>query len=305
MHLRTSLKSALEIGLVASGAAAMSRRRLRRQSLILAYHNVVPHGETTGGDRSLHIAQRVFADHLDRLASTHDIVPLEEAIALEPIRGARPRAALTFDDAYRGAVTAGIAEVVGRGLPATLFVAPAFVGDGVFWWDALAHPAEGLQPAVRHHVLDNLAGSTAEALAWARREDRQVNEALPAHQRCASLEELAVAERKPGIRVGSHTWSHANLARLGATALRDELERSREWLSTRFTNFSSVLSYPYGLRSAASDDAAQAAGYSAALRVAGGWYAGTGSRFQIPRVNVPAHLSPRGLALRGAGFFCR
>jgi len=285
---------------------------MRGSTLILAYHNIVPHGQNPVGDRSLHLAQRDCAAHLNTLGETHDVVPLEEALedALEDRHGARagrgerPRAAITFDDAYRGAVTAGIGELARRRLPATLFVAPAFVGGGSFWWDALADSAMGAPaPAMRARALAALHGRDEEIRSWASREGMVMND-LPHHARCATEDELAAACDHSGITIASHSWSHANLATLGDTELAAELSRPVTWLRSRFPRVLPFVSYPYGASSEAVERAAAAAGYRAALRIEGGWVrGGIDNAFAVPRLNIPAGLSARGFALRAAGLF--
>lgn len=294
------LKHAIETLLVGSGATRLARARLGGQVLVLAYHNIVPEGERATGDLSLHLAQRAFGAQLEALARTHDIVPLEDAV--RPVPGARrPRAAITFDDAYRGAVVAGVAELARLGLPATIFVAPAFVGGGNFWWDALAADS-GLDEVLRAEALDALKGRDAAIRAWAAGRGIPARP-LPHHQTVASEEELGTAVRIPGIRLASHTWSHPNLARLEGPQLREELERPLTWLRERFPDTLPWLTYPYGLSSPSVEEEAAAAGYAGALRVAGGWLnpAGDISRFALPRYNVPAGLSLRGFELRAAG----
>src|SRR5258706_9071692 len=90
---------------VSSGPVLAVGRALRRgRVLVVAYHNVVPDDWAGTGDTSLHLRLSRFVGEIDRLRQTHDVVPLSEAT--EPARpGARPRAVVTFDDAYRGAVT--------------------------------------------------------------------------------------------------------------------------------------------------------------------------------------------------------
>lgn len=294
------LKSFVEALLLEGGPARLSRARLGGRSLVLAYHNVVPEGERATGDTSLHLPRRAFAAQLDALARGHDVVPLEEAVRPDPA-ARRPRVAITFDDAYRGAVHAGVEELSARGLPATIFVAPAFAGGGTFWWDALA-AEDGLDDAFRAMALDALRGRD-DAIRAEAVERGIVERSLPEHQTAASAEELAAAVRVPGIRVASHTWSHPNLARLEGEELRSELERPLAWLRERFVDPLPWLTYPYGLSSPAVERAAATAGYAGALRVDGGWLdprVGT-NPFTLPRYNVPAGLSRRGFELRAAG----
>ena len=52
------LKRVVEDTLVGSGVAAIASGRLRGQTLILAYHNIIPDDVAPGGDRSLHLPRR-------------------------------------------------------------------------------------------------------------------------------------------------------------------------------------------------------------------------------------------------------
>lgn len=289
--------------LVGGGAAALSRSVRRGDLLVLAYHNVTPEGAEAAGERSLHLAERDFSRQLDLLAETHDVVPLT-AVAESPSRpSGRPRAAITFDDAYRGAVTAGVRALARRNLPATIFVTPGFVNDGSFWWDALANPATGvLDSVVRERGLGVLQGRDALVRAWAAGEGVPQRD-LPVHARVATEAELKVAAGTPGITLGSHTWSHPNLSALPSGDVKEELTRSLRWLRERFPGTLEWLAYPYGL--ATSPVAAAAAEeHRAAFDIAGGW---VGRRtfaerpFHLPRLNVPSSLSLDGFALRISG----
>lgn len=302
MSLRRGLKTLVEGVLVGSGLPALARSR--RGTLILAYHNIIPAGAAPAGEQSLHLPLDVFAAHLDRLHETHEVVPLD-ALLRTDAAGARPRAAITFDDAYVGAVRWGAPELARRGLPATIFVAPAFVPGGVFWWDALTLPgATGLAADEREQALTACAGRDAAVRAWAAARGLAPR-ALPPEWAVAAEADLQATARLPGFALGSHSWSHANLTRLDHTDLADEMRRPLAWLRERFTNVSSVLAYPYGLSSPGVEAAAAAAGYSAGLLVSGGARRGVEPPFRLPRLNVPAGLSPNGFTLRAAGLLAR
>jgi peptidoglycan/xylan/chitin deacetylase (PgdA/CDA1 family) len=302
--LRARLKAAAEHLAVGGGVAAAARARMRGASLVLAWHGVVPDGETAAGERPLHVPRRRFAEQLDALLRTHDVVPLAEVLV--PAPASRPRAALTFDDAYAGAVTAGVAELAARGLPATFFAVPGLVGADGFWWDALVPPgADALPAAFRAEALHRARGEDAAVRALARTRGLREHP-LPPHARPASLGELHAAARVPGITIASHTWSHPDLTRLSADEVEDEIRRPPAWLREHFPSASTPwLSYPYGAWTAEVARAAEAAGYAGALRVEGGWVPRAADPWALPRVNVPAGLSPRGLALRAAGLLCR
>ena len=102
---RSIVKKVAETVLVRSGAAAIARRRRIHDVAILAYHNIVPRGESVFGERSLHLDQDAFGVQLDHLMETHEIVGLDDLIERGPGAGA-PAAVVTFDDAYLGALTA-------------------------------------------------------------------------------------------------------------------------------------------------------------------------------------------------------
>ncbi len=299
---RSDARTAIEHVLIRSGLERLARRRHRRDVVILAYHNIVPAGSEVTGDRSLHLPQDAFARQLDVLARTHDVMPLAMALSAAPARRDRPAAAITFDDAYAGAVTAGVSELARRGLPATIFVTPAFLDGRPFWWDALAldHPS-GMPDGVRDRALTLHRGDTDAILAEA---DARGNRAacVPDHARGAALHDLTSAARIAGLTLASHTWSHANLTAVDAPRLASELTRPLDWLRARFENVLSYVSYPYGLSSPRVEQATADAQYEAAFLIGGGWmHAPPRARFALPRVNIPSGSSIAGFQLRAAG----
>jgi peptidoglycan/xylan/chitin deacetylase (PgdA/CDA1 family) len=300
--MRAGLKRAAEALLVFARLPNVSRASLRGRTLVLAYHNVVPDDLPFFGDRSLHLPRSAFAHQLDELVRHCTVVGLD---ALFAAPDARPRAVITFDDAYVGAVTHGIQELAERGLPATIFVPPGLLGGQGFWWDALAG-ATDLPEQVREQALDRLQGKDAAIRRWAAEAGKPAS-TLPLEAHTASVEQLRDAAGRAGITIGSHTWSHPNLARLAPEELAAELEQPRRWLAERFgSRFVPWLSYPYGRYSPEVETAAAGAGYAGAFRIDGGWTpCGARPGFALPRLNVPAGLSGPGFALRAAGMFCR
>jgi len=297
--MRAAAKRVLEGLLLRSGAARLSRAAHRGRALVLAYHNIVPDDAALRcGEPGLHLTRSAFAAQLDLLVETHELVRLEKVLDPVPAAVDRPRAAITFDDAYRGALTLGLEELRKRNLPAVVFVAPGLLGGKTFWWDAI--------PDVpRDWALDELRGQEGEVRRRAgERGYRQVE--LPDYCETAEERELGRALRSGLISLGSHSWSHPNLANLTTSELRTELLRPLEWLRERSDTFTPWLAYPYGSYSPQVAEAAAAAGYSAALRIEGGWLPKQiDDRYTLPRLNIPAGLSLNGFALRIAGLFCR
>jgi peptidoglycan/xylan/chitin deacetylase (PgdA/CDA1 family) len=301
MGLRSGAKHIAEHALVWSGAAALARRRLSRSVLVLAYHNVVPDGARPAGDLPNHLPLASFRAQLDALQETHDVVPLAD-FARDAPDSVRPRVAITFDDAYTGAIRHAVPELVRRGLPATLFVAPAFLGGRSFWWDALTDPSRGgLDPELRGRALGELRGDDATVRAWARGQG-VAEGGVPELLRAASETELMRAAGLPGITLGSHSWSHPNLTRLDPRELREELSRPLAWLHERVQRPLRWIAYPYGSYDRGVAEAAAAAGYEGGLAITGGWMRRPpGDPMALPRLNIPPGLSRLGFILRLAG----
>lgn len=295
------LKRVAEYLLVRGGPAALAAWRRRGSTLILAYHNVVPDDAPAAGDRSLHLPLKQFRSHLDTLQETHDVVDL--ASIHEANRTSdKPRVCITFDDAYRGALALALPELVRRGLPATVFVAPGLLGSDGCWWDLLAaQDGSGLSSDIRDHVLDVLAGDGASAVEWARSQGIPLS-VLPGHAGIVTEDELRLAAARTGITFGAHTWSHCNLAEVGYDAFDVELVKPLHWLRERFECVVPWIAYPYGLAATSTSDLARRAGYDGALRIDGGWIpSASAPAYVFPRLNIPAGLSSDGFVLRVRG----
>lgn len=294
------LKHRAERVLSSNAVGKVTRYRVRGKRLILAYHGIVPDGEAPAGERALFMRQRDFARHLAVLEDVADVAPLDE---IDEIGDGRPRVAITFDDAYRGAVREGVEELARRRMPATIFVAPGRLDNHVFWWDALAADGRGLAGPVREYAIRTLGGVDERVRAWATRSSTPFSDVLPEYARTATVDELRAATGHPGVTVGSHTWSHTSLASLNTEAIDSEVVRSRDWLRTRFADKAIPwLAYPYGLDSTLAHLVLANASYRGAVRIVGGWHAAHQfSPFSRPRLNVPAGLSADGLRSRLLG----
>jgi len=286
--------------MTSSAVRWLTQRRLRGKRLILAYHGIIPEGQPPAGERALFVSQRDFAMQLDLLARTADVVPLD---LIDQMGSDRPRVAITFDDAYAGAVNEGIHELVKRQLPATIFVAPGRLDGHVFWWDALADGSEVLDPRLRHHALYALTGTDERVRSWAASSALRMSETIPAYARAATRAELAAAVAHPGITVGSHSWSHRNLAALGMNDVVAEVRDSRAWLRAEFGEKAvDWFAYPYGFDSEDVHRAVADAAYAGGLRVGGGWHrASDSARFMRPRLCVGPGLSLDGFRARLTG----
>jgi peptidoglycan/xylan/chitin deacetylase (PgdA/CDA1 family) len=299
---RSAIKNTVERAAIGAGVARRARVRRHDRVVVLAYHNVVPEDAPPAGDLSLHMPLDSFREQLDFVQDTYDVVSL--ARMHESAGTGRPRAVVTFDDAYRGAIALALPELARRDLPATVFVCPGRLGAGAFWWDRLADArGHGLDAATRARALGELQG----------REDL-IERALPStaelgdHCLPVDAQELARAGAQESIAFASHTWSHPNLAEVPHDLLVDELRRSRDWIQEECpgTCLPHDLSFPYGLFDERVVQVASEVGYRRCYRVEGGPAAppmegGEGRPALVPRVNIPAGVSLRGFELRLAG----
>ncbi len=286
----------MERVLVSVGAPSVARRITRGGVSVLAYHNVVPDGEAGRGDSGLHLPLSRFLEQIERVRRSHEILALE-AVAMAQRRSRRPRAVITFDDAYRGAVTLALPELARRAIPATMFVAPAILGEPSLWWDELAE-AGRLTPALREHALRGQKGRLEPVRRWAF--GAAPRPSLPPSYGVASRQEL-LEHLGDTVVLGAHGWDHAYLPALERDELRQDLGRALRWLRDCPARCLPWLALPYGAGSPAVTEVAGDLGFEALLEIAGGRFApGAGVRV-IPRINVPAGLSLRGLELRMSG----
>ena len=293
---RKAVKSLGEKLLASAPVRAWARGRLRNKRLILSYHNVIA-SATPSGDRSLHLPRGRFAQQLDFLQNEFEIVGLDSILL--PDEGP-PRVAITFDDAYRGALIHGLDELARRSLPATICVAPGLLGARTTWWDALAEKDEGLRPEWRRIALLDCAGEDRLVRHWAKQQGLPLA-IQDAEYEIANEAEFLAAMASPNFTAASHSWSHANLSRLPPQRVLEELRRTEEWLQERPLARVPWLAYPYGM-APTGIDIIQEMGYAGAMLVQGGWFHATKVlRAVIPRFNIPAGLSIEGFKARLAG----
>jgi peptidoglycan/xylan/chitin deacetylase (PgdA/CDA1 family) len=299
--MRETAKSVLE-QVLSLGPSAVSRWLHRRRSLVLAYHNIVPECGTVSGDVSLHLPRARFAAQLDLLQKHCEVVSLQSLVEQTGThQGVRPRAAITFDDAYQGAVTAGVEELRDRRMPATIFVAPGLLDGRSFWWDDLVPEGSTSLPGqLREMALEALQGSDQKIRDWARRNGLTERKG-ERHATGASLTELHKAMEFDGLTLAAHSWAHPNLSTVAPDALARELSYPMKWLRERFDRVLPYLAYPYGLGGAREATAAENLGYRASFRIDGGWLPLSGSSWNLPRVNIPRGVSPHGFILRISG----
>ena len=288
MSMRSGIRHIFE-----STTARLPSRTGVGDRLVLAYHNVVEPELTGSGDASLHLGADSFWEQLQTLRVEANVVELHELLAVEPFNRDR-LVAITFDDAYRSALSIALPMCSGAGVAATVFVSPSLLGK-IPTWDEAA-------------TLGRWSESDRQRFLWSER-GRQGGDSAsdgPDHLRIGSEAELTEALRGTDHRLGNHTFSHPNLGAVDTATAIDEIERAAAWISTRFHAFSTpFLAYPFGIPPKEPAALVQVSGIEKGFAVSGGWMRAGISHdsFLLPRWNVPAGMSHDGFRCRLRGWF--
>jgi peptidoglycan/xylan/chitin deacetylase (PgdA/CDA1 family) len=266
---------------IASVLGLLPSRIRAGDRLILAYHNVIPSGTAQIGEKTLHMPADQFAEQIAVLRREVDLVPLMDLLTRESTT--ERRVAITFDDACASALELGVRHCAAQEIPTTVFVAPNLLGT-IPWWDEQAAKGRWSE-AERRDFLDGQRGITQHSRA------PEADVALGL-LRIADESELRSVLRLPGITLGNHTMTHANLSRLSPDAVAEEIRAAHAWLMERFPSHTiPVVAYPYGLPP--TDQAChRVAGIEHGLLAAGGWLFAENKlpTARVPRWNVPAPL---------------
>lgn len=194
----TAVRAALKSAVIRS---ASSFDAMPKGDRILAYHLVLPE------DR------RNFDEQVAFLADHFEILTVEDLLADKDRTDARPRAAISFDDAFRILLDDALDVMDRRGVKATFYAPTGFV---------------------------SVAGDYAATIDYCRRAFRSHLPLEPMRS-----EELS-ALRGLGHEISSHGVNHLSISSVSEETARNELVRSRmqlqEWLGFAPTGFA----YPYG-----------------------------------------------------------
>lgn len=226
--------------------------------------------------------------------------------------------AVTFDDGYADNLTAALPVLERAEVPATVFVATAFVGDSrPFWWDELdamflgpprASGENGLSLGERvsehedaSQALRRLPPRQAERELERLRERAGYSGPVPTgDKRPLTRDELARLAASPLIEVGAHSRTHPNLAALPPDVMRSEVEGSRSDLAEWLGEPPPLFSYPFGLHGPRARRAVRRAGYTLGTGTHPMAVTWLGDRFELGRLWIEDE-SPEWLELHLRG----
>jgi peptidoglycan/xylan/chitin deacetylase (PgdA/CDA1 family) len=217
-------------------------------------------------------------------------------------------AAVTFDDGYADNLTVALPILRRYGVPATVFVATAFLDGGRMWNDDIIDAVRrvpgptvdwsrfglgiydvGSTPARIRCYSDVLA--RLKYVEHAPRAERARRIALDAgvpevSDLMLTSEQLRLL-RASGMEVGAHTHTHPILTSIGDDEARREIRDGKERLEALLGEPVSLFAYPNGVPgkdfSPRHVDMVRSAGYAAAVTTAAGAIGSAGDRFMMPR----------------------
>lgn len=237
------------------------------------------------------------------------VLPLAEAVRRLADGTLPARAlALTFDDGYADNHDVALPILERLGLPATFFVATGYLDGGCMWNDRVIQAFRQCRSDALD-LRDVGLGVLDVSSAAARRAGVGMVLGRLKYERTAPREALAdrvltAAGAEPprklmmtgdqvrhlaarGMSLGAHTHTHPILARLDASAARDEIARSRDVLQDLVQAPVRLFAYPngkpgldYGAEHVAQ---VKALGFAAACSTAPGVAAPDADLFQLPR----------------------
>lgn len=315
--------------LQSTGALSIMRRldvRDGREVRILAYHRVFDIAKESDFPFDPELISASTANFKDQIqhVATH-FVPITCADLLAAIDSGRslPRRAIiiTFDDGYADNYTHAFPVLRSLGVPATIFLATAYIGGTeIFWFDRVAnivfrapsgdYPVPGIREPLRladiasrrlasKVVLRHMKGlpdlQRRELINWLSEllktecpaDDPTLSEAMT----WAQVREMASA----GFEFGSHTASHPLLTQLDDIALDRELAESRDAIAGQLGRPVNIFSYPDGGAEAFDPRviaAVKRAGYQLGLSyVSGASHLHSLNRYAIQRLHVERYTS--------------
>jgi peptidoglycan/xylan/chitin deacetylase (PgdA/CDA1 family) len=297
-------------------ARGLSRRRLS----ILMYHRVLPASDPIN---TWDVTAEEFDAQMRALAAHFAPLPLREAVERLAHDALPPGAVcVTFDDGYADNCTVALPILQRHAIPATFFIATAYLNGGRMWNDTVVEAVR----AAAAELLDLKGiglGSLPLGAAASRRatietilkgikhrpnEEReravrhlvdQVGMPLPDDLMLTDAQLLAL--RRSGMEIGAHTDRHPILANLPSASAREEIVAGRERLVELLREPVRLFAYPngkprrdYGYEHV---QMVRAAGFAAAVSTADGVASAGCDPYQLPR-QPPWDRNPVTFSLR-------
>ncbi|MDZ7265874.1 MAG: polysaccharide deacetylase family protein [candidate division KSB1 bacterium] len=319
--MNAALKRVAYTWLGRSGTHKLLQWHHRRQALILTYHGVIHSGDNSYSNRNS-IAAAAFEQQMDYLARHFQPMSLPELVRRLQAREQLPdyTVVITFDDGFRNNYTVAAPILKKYGLPATIFLATAYVSSPKLglWTERV----DWLLQSATLPVLEFSFGNEVQHLALQTTRDRMIAsdrvrdylKRLPPAEREQAISALqarlgrvreidrSLEERyafltwdqarelqQAQITFGSHTHTHAILSSLSMAEAHFELTESRRLIEAELRTACTLFSYPNGsVRDFSRRDLelVQKLGYAAAVSQLPGYNDRNTDLFALRRINI-------------------
>jgi peptidoglycan/xylan/chitin deacetylase (PgdA/CDA1 family) len=205
-------------------APALSRRLLvpANRRAIFIFHDVS--NPTSGHFRPEYsTAPQVFQEQIEFLARHFELVSLSAITRPDNASGERPRAAITFDDGFRGVRTDAMPLLESKGIPFAVFV------------NRMAIEKDALYNGPSNQLVQG--GGPSRVFLDA--------------------DDVIVLSRA-GVTIGSHSATHRNLAHCSAGELEEEIGGNKRYLEQLLGTPVRDFAFPFGGAQHRSERATQA-----------------------------------------------
>ncbi len=267
--------------LYGSGAAwAYTRLRDCNGAVMLMYHTVADREHAPFVDPRNRLPPTILRRQLAFLAARRHVVSLDHLVTMLADGQVPPRGTvvITFDDGYRDNLTVAAPLLAEWGLPATLYLASAYVDRAENQWidqihtlfafrsRDIYHPPGADKPenlrnpsvarnayrTICRHLLTADRNARAAALTDAR---EQLQPTREAPRLTLNWDEVRTLRRQyPDFTIGAHSHEHLDLSTVPASGAEREVRQCTETIHGQTGERPRHFSYPYGRRAKAYDN---------------------------------------------------
>lgn len=292
---------------------------MSRGLAVLIYHRV---GREADQLRPRVATAEEFRGQMRLMARLFRPCRLLEGLRLLRERRLPPRSvAVTFDDGYADNVEVALPILREAGVPATFFVATAYLEGGRMWNDTIIEAVRGLAPGEHCFQHGGLRSISVPGSPDRRALVLQILDALkhlPQSEREAGANSLAELLRQPlptnlmmrredlrrlmdaGMDVGGHTRSHPILSGLTTARAEEEIAGGLDDIAAIIGRRPTLFAYPNGRRGLdygdREVDIVRRLGLDAALVTNRGIVTSESDLLQAPRL-TPLHRQPARFSL--------
>lgn len=320
-QLRATVRRLVAFSLYYSGLLWLqARRRLRGRAVVLMYHRVLPPDADSCSTEGIVVTPKTFAMHMAFLKRHFHPLSVQEFRDCLGDGCLPDRSCLvTFDDGWSDNVRFALPVLERFQVPATIFVATAFVGGSrPFWQEELArllveagcsaNPDEAMLSEIglridRHatdaeirlaarEVVTDLKGADLGDIDALR--SRLLPQAQPSDPPAGrygddtfmNWGEACRLACHPLITVASHAHSHVPLPRLGRSGARLDLMQSLQEFCAHDVPATDICAYPNGDHDQGTVAAAAESGFSLAFTTVPGSVGAGDDRLRLRRINI-------------------